>query len=87
MFEIELTQQVLSDIEKHKKVGDKKILLKINSFYEELQNHPFTGTGKPEQLKHQLHGRWSRRINKEHRLIYKVEDNIVYVLSAFGHYM
>ena len=87
MFEIEVTQQVLSDIEKHKKVGDKKILLKINSFYEELQNHLYSGTGKPEQLKHQLHGRWSRRINKEHRLIYKVEDNIVYVLSAFCHYI
>jgi toxin YoeB len=47
---------------------------------------PFTGTGKPELLKHKLSGIWSRRINKEHRLIYEVKDDIVFILSVRGHY-
>ena len=41
---------------------------------EELEKHPFTGTGRPEQLKHKLAGNWSRRINQEHRLVYKILD-------------
>ncbi|WP_233244144.1 Txe/YoeB family addiction module toxin [Brumimicrobium oceani] len=48
----------------------------------------YTGTGKPEQLKHELSGYWSRRINKEHRIVYEVfeEENKVVVLSLKGHY-
>ena len=53
---------------------------------EELAQHPFTGTGKPEPLKHEFSGCWSRRINREHRLVYEVSDNIVSILSAKGHY-
>ncbi|MFU8859202.1 MAG: Txe/YoeB family addiction module toxin [Cyclonatronaceae bacterium] len=45
-----------------------------------------TGTGTPEALKHQLTGMWSRRINHEHQLVYEVEDNIVFIISAKGHY-
>lgn len=56
----------------------------------DIQLHPFTGVGKPEPLKHQLSGKWSRRINREHRLIYKVtEENtleILNILSLKGHY-
>ena len=59
---------------------------KINTFFEEVLHHPFSGTGKPEQLKHQLSGRWSRRINREHRLVYRVDESKVYILSAYGHY-
>ena len=55
------------DIEKHKKTGDKSILLKINKLLNELRQHPKTGTGKPEILKHGFHGLYSRRINKKHR--------------------
>lgn len=51
-FSIELTLEALADIEKHKKSGDKKILLKIDKLLNELREHPQTGTGKPEQLKH-----------------------------------
>jgi toxin YoeB len=54
--------------------------------FNELTDHPFTGTGKPEPLRYDLSGLWSRRINREHRLVYEVEDNIVVVLSAKGHY-
>jgi len=52
----------------------------------ELANHPFTGTGKPEQLKYSLTGIWSRRINHEHRLVYEVVKNSVLIHSAKGHY-
>ena len=53
---------------------------------DELTEHPFTGTGKPEPLKHQLKGLWSRRIDKEHRLIYEVIEPSVVIISALGHY-
>ncbi|MFV8326137.1 Txe/YoeB family addiction module toxin [Flavobacterium sp. ZS1P14] len=55
---------------------------------EELGKTPFEGVGKPEPLKHQLAGYWSREINKKDRLIYRVEENIVtvFVVSAMGHY-
>jgi toxin YoeB len=53
---------------------------------DELSKHPFEGTGKPEPLKHQLTGCWSRRINREHRLVYEVSGDSVWVLSAYGHY-
>ena len=53
---------------------------------EELCDHAYILTSKPEPLKHALSGLWSRRINHEHRLIYEVTDTIVYILSAKGHY-
>ncbi|MDR3339077.1 MAG: Txe/YoeB family addiction module toxin, partial [Candidatus Symbiothrix sp.] len=55
---------------------------------EELTEHPYTGTGKPEPLGYDLKGKWSRRITQKHRLIYQVHDKsiTVDVLSAFGHY-
>ena len=53
---------------------------------EEISEHSFTGTGKPEALKHDLAGKWSRRINQEHRLIYEVKDNEIIVVSLKGHY-
>jgi len=59
---------------------------KITLLLEELTLHPFTGTGKPELLKHSLAGCWSRRINQEHRLVYEVSDTVVVILSAKGHY-
>ncbi|TDL99766.1 MAG: Txe/YoeB family addiction module toxin [Flavobacteriaceae bacterium] len=85
-YHLDFTDKAKEDIEKFKKTGNKVILTKILSFSQELAEHPFTGTGKPELLKHNLTGLWSRRLNKEHRLVYKVEGDIVYVLSAFGHY-
>lgn len=87
MFEIEFTDRAKLDIEKHKKTGNKVVLNKILTFLEELSHHPFTGTGKPEPLKYEYSGYYSRRINQEHRLIYKVTENIVYIASAYGHYL
>jgi toxin YoeB len=62
---------------------------KLNIILEELEIHPQTGTGNPEQLKHQLSGFWSRRINKKDRLIYEIieePEKLVVVVSALGHY-
>lgn len=73
---------------KHKKSGYKQNLVKISKIIEELREHPFTGTGKPEQLKYDLQGLWSRRINQKDRLIYEVVEDVVtvYIVSAIGHY-
>ena len=65
---------------------DPKILEEINHLLEECQRHPFTGTGKPEPLRSNLTGLWSRRINKEHRLVYLPEDNAIYVVACRYHY-
>ena len=65
---------------------DTKILEEINDLLEECQRHPFTGTGKPEPLKNNLTGFWSRRINKEHRLVYLPEDKAIYVVACRFHY-
>ncbi len=51
-----------------------------------MGEYPFEGTGKPELLKYNLAGYWSRRINREHRIVYEVTEEIVFVLSAKGYY-
>jgi toxin YoeB len=65
---------------------DKNIYDKIKELLKDISREPFKGLGKPEPLKHELRGYWSRRITKEHRLIYKVEKNALIILSMFGHY-
>ena len=69
---------------------DPKVLARINGFIEECRRHPFTGTGKPEPLKRDLSGWWSRRITGEHRLVYRVrgsgEGQALEVLSCRYHY-
>jgi len=65
---------------------NKKIALEILSFLDEIQKTPFKGTGKPEALRYNLSGCWSRRIDLEHRIVYKVEDNIITVLVCRYHY-
>jgi toxin YoeB len=85
-YHLNFTDKAKEDIEAHKKAGNKAVLNKLLKLLEELPEHPFTGTGKPEVLKHSLSGCWSRRINQEHRLVYEVSDDTVIVLSAKGHY-
>jgi toxin YoeB len=87
-FELIFTKIAKGGILKHKKAGNKKLILQIDQLLDELEEHPETGTGKPERLKNNLSGLWSRRINKEHRLIYSIDDKnvTVTVISAFGHY-
>jgi toxin YoeB len=65
---------------------DKKIFRKILELLDEARKNPFKGTGKPEPLKHQFKGCWSRRINHQHRLIYKVTDEAIVVIACKYHY-
>ncbi len=85
-YHLDFTDKAKEDISAHKKAGNKVVLNKLLILLEEMIEHPFTGTGKPEPLKYKLSGLWSRRINKEHRLIYEVNENTVFILSAKGHY-
>ena len=87
-YVLEFTKTALSDLEKHKKSGDRATLRKIEQLLIELMEHPRTGTGQPEILKYELHGLYSRRINKKHRLVYDIKDEVitVIVLSAYSHY-
>jgi toxin YoeB len=76
------------DLDRHVKSGNKALIKKISSLLQELEEHPTTGTGKPERMTGDRQGQWSRRINHEHRLIYLIDnkDVIVTAVSAFGHY-
>jgi toxin YoeB len=65
---------------------DRKILDRINKLIKEIQRTPFEGTGKPEPLKHGLAGYWSRRINNEHRVVYKVESDSLLIAQLRHHY-
>ncbi len=65
---------------------DRQILKRINFLIKEIRRDPFNGTGKPEPLKHALSGYWSRRINYEHRIVYKVEMDSVYIAQLRYHY-
>lgn len=85
-FHLDFSERAKSDIDSHKKSGNRAVLKKIYVLLEELTEHPFEGTGKPEPLKYNLAGSWSRRINQEHRLVYEVSEDIVFILSAKGHY-
>lgn len=75
-----------ADLQFWVKSGNKPILKKIGQLIEDIKIQPFTGIGKPEALKHNLAGCWSRRINLEHRLVYEIKDNNLLILSARGHY-
>lgn len=85
---IKLLEQAKEDLEYWKKVGNKAIMNKISALLTDIAEHPYTGIGKPEPLRYELAGKWSRRINAEHRIIYSVhEDTIeVYVFSMRYHY-
>lgn len=65
---------------------NKKIFKKICSLIRDAQKNPFSGLGKPEPLKYELQGCWSRRITEEHRLVYKIEGDMLIILSCRYHY-
>lgn len=65
---------------------DKKQLKKINDLIKEIERTPFEGIGKPEALKFNLKGFWSRRIDHEHRLVYKVDSDVLFLISLRFHY-
>ena len=87
-FRVEIEDLAKSHIQKHLKSGDRASIKKLERILIELSETPFEGIGKPELLKHQLTGFWSREINKKDRIIYKVNQDVVsvFVISAMGHY-
>ncbi|RIZ67858.1 MAG: Txe/YoeB family addiction module toxin [Methylococcales bacterium] len=67
-------------------VTDKALLKRINMLIKEIEREPFTGKGKPEPLKHQLSGFWSRRIDAQHRLVYSFEADTLLIAQCRDHY-
>lgn len=76
------------DLAYWKSTGDKRIMKRITKLLEDILLHPFSGIGKPEPLKDNMQGIWSRRITDEHRLLYSISNGMVYVyvLSMRFHY-
>jgi toxin YoeB len=70
----------------HWQAQDAKILERLNTLIKECARTPFSGTGKPEPLRGNLRGWWSRRITKEHRLVYKIEDDSLFIAQCRYHY-
>ena len=66
--------------------NDKAMLRRINALIRDIQRDPFTGIGKPEPLKFNFSGYWSRRIDDEHRVVYKVADEDIIIAQLRGHY-
>ena len=87
MYKITYTTNAVSDLQRLQ-LNESKAYQKAKELINELKEHPKTGTGHPEQLKGQPEGRWSRRISKKHRMVYRIFDKevLVLVLSAYGHY-
>ena len=68
------------------KKSNKSMLKRVNTLIKDIQREPFEGIGKPEPLKHGLSGYWSRRINDEHRIVYKASDGHIYIAQLRYHY-
>ena len=65
---------------------DHKLAARLSRMISDLRREPFVGIGKPEPLKNQLRGFWSRRINEEHRLVYSVSETAIVIVSCRDHY-
>lgn len=88
MYRIILSEQARKDYLYFSQSGNRAILNKIKNLLEDIAAHPYEGIGKPESLRYELAGKWSRRINSEHRLVYSVHDDRieVYIFSMKYHY-
>jgi toxin YoeB len=85
-MEIQYVDDSLLDIKFWKKSGNKAIQKKIEQLILGIIEEPYSGIVKPEPLKYEFSGKWSRRINDEHRIIYEVIEDILYIYSLKGHY-
>jgi len=85
-MEIEYTLEAQEDLQYWQQQGTDAIKRKISQLIENISKTPFSGIGKPEPLKYELAGSWSRRIDRKNRIIYEISDNIIYILSMKGHY-
>ncbi|NBA87772.1 Txe/YoeB family addiction module toxin [Emticicia sp. CRIBPO] len=85
-MEIEITAKAEVDLDYWKRTKNEKILKRIRELLSSILESPYKGIGKPEPLKYQLSGKWSRRIDSEHRLIYEISNNLIIIHSLKGHY-
>ena len=87
MYKLEYTDEAKLHMQRLKH-DEPKAFQKMSKMLLELMEHPTTGTGHPEPLKGELQGRWSRRITKKHRLVYRIynDEVLVLILSSYGHY-
>jgi len=87
-YSVVVSEEAMDDLKYWQRIGNKSILRKIDHIFRELALHPKTGSGKPEALKGNLSGCWSRRVNKQHRIVYEITESTVkvFVISARGHY-
>ena len=85
-MEIVFTKNALKDLKYWKKQKNKEILLRIESLLNDILKNPFDGIGNPEPLRYQLSGYWSRRITKEHRLIYTIKDGKIIIVTALRYH-
>ncbi len=85
-MEIVYSARAQEDIKAWKQAGNIKIMNRITDLLNSIEENPFSGIGKPEALKHQLTGCWSRRITKEHRIVYRVTRDEIEIISMKFHY-
>lgn len=85
-MEVVFTEAARKDLEYWKATNNVKVQKRITALLQSILETPFTGIGKPEPLRYDLAGYWSRRITDEHRLVYSVSENIVTVIAARFHY-
>jgi toxin YoeB len=85
-MQIEFTPEAKKEFNYWLKTGNKSILSRIGLLIKSIEKDPYMGIGKPEPLRHNLSGKWSRRITQEHRMVYKAEKNTITLYSLKGHY-
>lgn len=85
MRSIQFSPSAIDDLKLFKS-GNQKLVFKILELLTDIQSDPFQGLGKPEPLKENYQGFWSRRINDEHRLVYRVTNELIIIHSCYGHY-
>jgi toxin YoeB len=85
-MEVVFKDKAIEDIKFWKKSGQKIIQTRISKLIDDIIQYPYSGLGKPESLKYELTGLWSREIDKGNRLIYEVVDQELHIISMRGHY-
>lgn len=87
-MEVVLLEKAKKDYLYWKQLGDQRIMKRITQLLKDIEQHPFTGIGKPEPLKGNHQGKWSRRITDEHRMVYSISSGriYIYVFSMRYHY-